>query len=935
VHVSDEAQSIPEAEPARMAPRAVTSRLRRVLRLLAAVAPCIAPCFAPALPAQERGAAALAPLVQGLGVSARVLVVAAHPDDEDTQLITWLAKGRHVETAYLSLTRGDGGQNLIGNELGEALGAIRTEELLAARRLDGGRQYFTRAYDFGFSKNAEETLTQWSRDSILRDVVTVVRQFRPHVIVAVFSGTPADGHGHHQASGQFAREAYDAAGDTVRFPRAATGGFGPWTVAKFYRSANFRMQDRATLRMNVGEFNPVLGRSYNEIASDSRSQHKSQAMGSLQQKGVRFDQVIREASRASAAPADPRQEQGLLDGIDTTWARFAPAMTGPRQRAALDSLPRAFEQARASLDLAHPGRTVPSLLRVARLLDALCPPPSGAPCFDARRVAADSAAAPANWHTELRQRAAVHGDLAQSHAIAVSRTTAAIVAALGVAVEATAPREIWALGDSIPVTVRVLNRGDRPVQLVGTTILDDGAPRPGRPSASVTTLLPDSARLDTLAVSLTAPSQPWWLRTPRQGAMFTPPTLGRSESGRRAPAVIRVAIAVEDGLVHTLDAPVTFRYADAIRGEINRPIVAAPAITLTLDNAVSYAQANAPFDRAIRVYVRSHASAAREVSVRLQLPPGLVADSAEQQLRFPGNAAVRAVAGPGAAFGIGGGAAPELVRTVTFRVRGRLAQGRHVISAVATSAGEAFTTGYTSIAYDHIRPQRLYRPASLGVEAVDVQLPRALSIAYIEGVGDNVAPMLEQLGVAVTVLDPAAIPRTDLARFGAVVVGTRAYEAHEALVANNARLLEYARNGGTLVVQYGQYEMTQPGIMPYPITLARPADRVTVEGAPVAIIDSAAAVLASPNTIGTRDFDGWIQDRTLYMPRTFDPAYRPVFETHDPGEAPNRGAVLVAPYGKGTYVYTTLAFFRQLPNGNPGAARLMINLLAARAAIQP
>jgi hypothetical protein len=399
--------------------------------------------------------------------------------------------------------------------------------------------------------------------------------------------------------------------------------------------------------------------------------------------------------------------------------------------------------------------------------------------------------------------------------------------------------------------------------------------------------------------------------------------------------VIRVAIAVEDGLVHTLDAPVTFRYADAIRGEINRPIVAAPAITLTLDNAVSYAQANAPFDRAIRVYVRSHASAAREVSVRLQLPPGLVADSAEQQLRFPGNAAVRAVAGPGAAFGIGGGAAPELVRTVTFRVRGRLAQGRHVISAVATSAGEAFTTGYTSIAYDHIRPQRLYRPASLGVEAVDVQLPRALSIAYIEGVGDNVAPMLEQLGVAVTVLDPAAIPRTDLARFGAVVVGTRAYEAHEALVANNARLLEYARNGGTLVVQYGQYEMTQPGIMPYPITLARPADRVTVEGAPVAIIDSAAAVLASPNTIGTRDFDGWIQDRTLYMPRTFDPAYRPVFETHDPGEAPNRGAVLVAPYGKGTYVYTTLAFFRQLPNGNPGAARLMINLLAARAAIQP
>jgi len=916
------------------APRTPSAPPARTL-VLALLLAIVAPFSVPALPAQDRGAAVLAPLVQGLGVSARVLVVAAHPDDEDTQLITWLAKGRQVETAYLSLTRGDGGQNLIGNELGEALGAIRTEELLAARRLDGGRQYFTRAYDFGFSKNAEETLTQWSRDSILRDVVTVVRQFRPHVIVAVFSGTPADGHGHHQASGQFAREAYDAAGDTVRYPRAATGGFGPWTVAKFYRSANFRMQDRATLRMNVGEFNPVLGRSYNEIASDSRSQHKSQAMGSLQQKGVRFDQVIREASRAPAAPADPRQELGILDGIDTTWSRFAPATTTARQRAALDSLPGAFAQARSALDLAQPGRTVPSLLRVARLLGTLCAPPTGAPCFDARLAAADSAQAPGSRHADLQQRAAAHGDLAQSHAVALARTNAALVAALGVAVEATAPREVWALGDSIPVTVRILNRGDRPVQLVGTTLLDDGAPRAGGGRLKATTLLPDSTLVDTLSLVLAAPSQPWWLRTPRQGAMFTPPTLGISETGRRAPAAIRVAITGEEGLVHTIDAPVTFRYADAIRGEINRPIAAAPAVTLTLDNAVSYAQANAPFERAIRVYVRSHASAAREVSVRLQLPAGLVADSVERRVQFPGNAGVRAAAGPGAAFGIGGGAPPEVVRTVTFAVRGRLAQGRHVVSAIATSEGEAFTTGYTSVAYDHIRPQRLYRQATLGIEAVDVRLPRTLAIAYIEGVGDNVAPMLEQLGVAVTVLDPAALPRTDLSRFGAVVVGTRAYEAHEALVANNARLLDYARGGGTLVVQYGQYEMTQPGIMPYPITLARPADRVTVEGAPVAVIDAAAAVLASPNTITTRDFDGWIQDRSLYMPRTFDAAYRPVFETHDPGEAPNRGAVLVAPFGKGTYVYTTLAFFRQLPNGNPGAARLMINLLAARATIQP
>ncbi len=887
--------------------------------------------------AQDRGAAALGPLVQGLGTSARVLVIAAHPDDEDTQLITWLAKGRHVETAYLALTRGDGGQNLIGNELGEALGAIRTEELLAARRLDGGRQYFTRAFDFGFSKNAEETLTQWSRDSILRDVVTVVRQFRPHVIVAVFSGTPADGHGHHQVSGLFAREAYDAAGDTVRFPRSETAGYGAWTVSKFYRSALFRMQDRATLRMNVGEFNPILGRSYSEIAADSRSQHRSQAMGSLQQKGVRFDQLMREATRAPGAPADARQEQGLFDGIDTTWSRFAPLMRTAPQRAALDSLPGAFARARDALDLAHPGRVVPLLIDAARLLRAICPPPSMSPCLrDMRGLSPDAAAilrAALPVSNDALQLMAGDGDLAQAWSVALQRTDRAILLASGIAVEATAPREVWSVGEPVPVQVRVYNRGDRPVTVASQVAMTPGGMRQGARGSVV--LLADSALTDTLEVQLAGPTQPWWLESPRNGAMFTPRVVGISETSRRGAATVAVNISLGGAMMHTIEAPVVYRFADAIKGETRHPIAAAPAITVSLDDAIAYAPANAPIERAVRVYLRSHASEARTVTVSLQLPNGLVADSAERVVRFPGNARGALAAGPGAAFGIGGGATPEVVRVATFNVRGRLAPGRHVVSVVATSNGERYSTGYTAIEYDHIRTQRLYRPATLGIEAVDARLPRALAIAYITGVGDNVAPMLEQLGVNVTVIDPAMLPRTDLSKFGAVVVGTRAYEASDALVANNARLLDYARDGGTLVVQYGQFEMTRPGIMPYPITLARPADRVTVEGAPVTIVDPAASILAAPNTITTRDFDGWIQDRTLYMPRTFDPAYTPVFEMHDPGEAPNRGAVLVAPYGKGTYVYTTLAFFRQLPNGNPGAARLMLNLLSARVAVQP
>src|SRR5215208_1364009 len=285
---------------------------RRACRAAMTVALALAAPLA--LPGQ--GIARLDEAISGLSVPMRVLVIAAHPDDEDTQLITWLARGRHVETAYLSLTRGDGGQNLIGNGLGEALGVIRTEELLAARRVDGGRQYFSRAYDFGFSKTADETFQHWPRDSVLGDVITVVRAFRPHVIVAIFSGTPDDGHGHHQVSGILAREAYDVSADTVRFPVAKYGA--AWAVPKFYRSTSYRNHQDATLRYNAGEYNPVLGRSYAEIAGASRSQHKSQGFGSLERKGVVWVSVRREATRVNeGTPAE--RETSLFDGIDTTW----------------------------------------------------------------------------------------------------------------------------------------------------------------------------------------------------------------------------------------------------------------------------------------------------------------------------------------------------------------------------------------------------------------------------------------------------------------------------------------------------------------------------------------------------------------------------------------------------------------------------------------
>jgi hypothetical protein len=354
--------------------------------------------------------------------------------------------------------------------------------------------------------------------------------------------------------------------------------------------------------------------------------------------------------------------------------------------------------------------------------------------------------------------------------------------------------------------------------------------------------------------------------------------------------------------------PVVARFVDDVRGEVAYLSAAVPMVTLRLDHAMQFARAAIALDREIAVHVRSRDPIPRDVNVSLRLPGGLTADSLSRVVRLSGYGAQQ---------------------TLTFRVSGKLSSGEHRIAALAESNGATFTTGYTLIDYDHIRRKRLYRPAEVRVSAVDVRIPPVLRVGYIAGVSDNVAPALVQLGIPVTVIPVRDLARVRLSDYTTIVIGPRAYEAHPELVAANQRVMDFARSGGTVVVQYGQYEMTQPRIMPYAITINRPHDRVTHEDAPVTILDPAARALTFPNRISSDDFAGWVQERALYMPRTFDAKYRPLLAVSDPGEPANRGAILVAPLGKGTYIYTTLAFFRQLPAGNPGAARLFVNLLSA------
>jgi len=722
----------------------------------------------------------------------RVLWIAAHPDDEDTNIIAWLARGRGVQTAYMSLTRGDGGQNLIGNELGEALGVIRTEELLAARRIDGAHQYFGREYDFGFSKTADETRKHWPQDSVLNDVMTVMRAFRPHIVITTFSGTPRDGHGHHQISALVARDAYNMAADTVRFPVAQFGK--PWTPLKLYRLARFSPQDR-TLAINVGEYNPYLGVSYQEIAADSRSQHKSQGQGTVHQKGVVWDYLMREDSRVPAPPA--KEEQSIFAGLDTTKL------------------------------LVRDGRVTPPTVPTVEM-------------------------------------------------------------------EAVADRQALALGETARVTVTMYNRGHSPIEFTHFS---------GGPSES-RTLLPDSAYRWTDDYKATVITQPWWLAQPRNGDLFSPRIDGVSEDERSKKDWERANVTV-DGRTFTLATPIVFHYVDRVRGDVQRPLIVAPGISITLDQAVEMTRTHVPFNQLIKVNLRSAYVDSTPVKVTLSVPQGLIADSISRTIMMSA-----------------GG-----TRTLTFRVRGSLTRGPHQIMATATAKGTSFHSGYVPIEYAHINPQRIYRFSTLTITAADVELPTGLNVAYVPGVGDNVAPILEELGVPLTMLDPDDIPQTDLKRFTAIVVGPRAYQASQTLIDNNEYLLSYVRNGGRMVVQYGQGEMQRPGIMPYPITLGQPAARVTDENAPVTFTDPSSPLLNAPNKITQADFAGWVQERSTYMPSTFDSHYRTMLSMSDPGEQPNSAAILAAAYGRGTYIYLPLALFRQLPAGVPGGARIFANLL--------
>lgn len=788
------------------------------------------------LHAQERGAAALANALAFLRPEVpRVLYIAAHPDDEDTRLITWLQRGGYAEVAYLSLSRGEGGQNVIGDELGDALGVLRTQELLAARRIDGADQFFTRGYDFGYSKSAEEAFTHWPRDSLLADVIKIVRAYRPHVLVSTFSGTPRDAHGQHQVSGILTRDAFDFGADSVRFPTAEFGA--PWQPLKVYRLAVF--SGGATVGVNVGEYDPLSGRSFHEIASDSRSRHKSQAYRANARLGVVWDSLRREVSLVNAEqPAD--QERSLLDGI-------------PGAADAARWIARSTDgSALLSVELQRPESAIPLIVGYV-------------PQNAAERRRYDRAAA----------------------------------IAAGIVLEALPARPYVAVGDTVTVTYTLYNRGGVRVQL------DSAAA--GFPEDWIE---PGSAATWRSVLRPTQVTRPWWLEQGREADLYAAPVSTVPEAERERANRAQALVSIEGLTIPArVTAPLLHRLSEGVYGDLLTPLAPAPGLTVTPARDVWYARAGEPFERDVNVTVRSSFAAETRAVVRLVLPEGLTAEPAEREVTLNAGA---------------------LQQTVTFRLRGRLEPGIHRVGIEATAGGERFASAVQLVDYEHISPQRLYRPAQVRITAVDAVIPPDLAVGYVTGMADEGPHVLSELGIPVTQIAVAELPRVDLSGFSTVVVGPRAYEANPDLIRLNPRLFDYAAAGGRLVVQFGQYPMATPGVLPFPITISRPPTRVTDESAAVMFTVPDAPELTYPNEITQTDFEGWVQERATFMPREFDSRYRTFLAMSDPGEEPVHSAVLVAPLGSGTYVYATLALFRQFTEGVPGAARIFVNLLAPR-----
>jgi LmbE family N-acetylglucosaminyl deacetylase len=856
-------------------------------------------------------AIALGEAIRKLGTIESVLHTGAHPDDEDSGLLAYFARGRQARTAYLALTRGDGGQNLIGPELYEALGVIRTEELLAARRVDGAQQFFTRAFDFGFSKSRDEALSKWNQEELLRDMVRVIRTFRPLVIIPVFTGTSSDGHGHHQASGFLTPIAYRDAADPTKFPEQIAEGLKPWKAKKlFIRSGGFQQprnepsKEKGIISINTGTFDSLFGRSYYEVAMQGRSLHRSQDQGAIQTKGPRFSFY----KVADSSVMKSENERNVFDGIDirlTGIADFA-GQAAAKLRPELLEVQRVADEAKAKynpFESANVTQTIAQGLNKIRTIRT--------------SLATLGLSETEVYDTEflLKQKERDFED-----ALAISA---------GVVVDCIADDEIVTPGQTIKVRINIYRgfivesnsdpsvralEANKLAQAIETTL---NAPPDWKVEKLKSTIsqpmdqLSAQVEFDVTVAKDAEYTQSYWLKKPRIGDMFVP---GKGGNGNQpqAPQPIAAQVKLEiGGQQITINQPVQYRYADKALGEIRRELKVAPAVSVNVSpNLIIIPLTNKSTERDITVAVVNNAKQGSKGIASLDVPKGWTVTPSQFEFDLKRS-------GERASFLF-------KIKTPT-----NMPEGELQISANAKIGVSQYREGYQTIAYPHIEPRSLYRPSTIRAEMLDVKVAPNLRAGFIEGAGDDFANALSRLGVDVRIIDAKELASGDLSKYDTIVTGIRVYEVRPDVVANNNRLLDYVKNGGTLIVQYNKNEYATGNFAPYPVKMpSQGFERVTDETAKVTILEPTHPLFNFPNKITDKDFEGWGQERGAYFLIDWDAQFKPLMASHDPNEQDKKGGEVVAEYGKGLYVYTAYAWFRQLPNGVPGAYRLIANLVS-------
>ncbi|GAB2795273.1 PIG-L family deacetylase [Rhabdobacter roseus] len=795
----------------------------------------------------------LAQDIKKLNVLGNVLYMAAHPDDENTTFIGYMANEKLYTTNYLALTRGDGGQNLIGPQIREQLGIIRTQELLQARRIDGGRQYFSRANDFGFSKNPQEAFMIWEKEQLLADAVWVIRKVKPDVIVTRFPPDSRAGHGHHSASSILAEEAFDAAADPTRFPEQLKY-VAPWQAKRLlWNISMWSITNRAEfvknagqyLKIDLGVYNPLLGKSYGELSAESRSMHKSQGFGSVGTRGTSVEYF--QHTKGDKTMTD------LFEGIDTSWKRV-------KGSAKIEQL---VQRAAREFDPANPAGSVPLLLSIRTELQKL---PDGF------------------WKTTK-----------------LADVQELIKNALGLYLEVTAPEFAYSPGATLPLTVEAINRSSVSVSLEKIHF-----PFATTDSAMHTPLAynQDLTWETNAKIPVTTPiSQPYWLRKEiGYAGLFSVDDLQEIGQPENPPVAVVTFDLLVAGQPLRMEVPVAFKKKDPVLGEVYQPLVITPPVFATIAQEVYMFDTAEP--RKVDVTVKAGKDNCSG-DVQLALPEGWrsIPEKISFALRDKGSE-----------------------QTVEFQLFPPVDPQEARLRAVVTLEGQEYDKSFGLISYTHIPAQAFFPAAS--AKAVKLNLvKKGTNIGYIMGAGDLIPQSLRQIGYRVSLLEDQDITPEKLATFDAVITGVRAYNTNERMKHHQTALLKYVENGGNLVVQYN----TNMGLIttelgPYPFELTR--DRITEETSEVRLIKPESVVLNSPNKITADDFNHWVQERGLYFPQNWDPQYEAIISSNDPNSPPLDGGILVARYGKGTYVYTSLSWFRELPAGVPGAYRLFVNLLS-------